>query len=73
MDEPTNHLDLDAVQALIVALNEFKGGVVAVSHDMHLLSCVVDDIYHVDPVQRSVTHYAGDVESYRRDLLKKKI
>jgi ATP-binding cassette, subfamily F, member 3 len=33
MDEPTNHLDIDAVNALIFAISEFKGGVLIVSHD----------------------------------------
>ena len=33
MDEPTNHLDLDAVNALIVALNNYTGGVLIVSHE----------------------------------------
>lgn len=33
MDEPTNHLDIDAVNALIVALNNFSGGIMIVSHD----------------------------------------
>ncbi|XP_053992596.1 uncharacterized protein LOC128883835 isoform X2 [Hylaeus volcanicus] len=73
LDEPTNHLDLNAVEALIVALNDYKGGIVIVSHDMHLLSCVVDDIYHVSSEKHTVTRYNGTIESYRRDLLKKNI
>eukprot|EP01053_Blabericola_migrator_P002550 Blabericola_migrator_1__2549@NODE_171_length_12111_cov_153_412405_g148_i0_p2_GENE_NODE_171_length_12111_cov_153_412405_g148_i0NODE_171_length_12111_cov_153_412405_g148_i0_p2_ORF_typecomplete_len730_score204_49ABC_tran/PF00005_27/2_1e23ABC_tran/PF00005_27/2_1e03ABC_tran/PF00005_27/1_7e21AAA_21/PF13304_6/1_2e08AAA_21/PF13304_6/4e11ABC_tran_Xtn/PF12848_7/62ABC_tran_Xtn/PF12848_7/4_5e22ABC_tran_Xtn/PF12848_7/5_8e02AAA_15/PF13175_6/0_0004AAA_15/PF13175_6/0_075AAA_15/PF13175_6/0_65SMC_N/PF02463_19/25S len=71
LDEPTNHLDLDAVQALIAALNEFEGGVVLVSHDAHLLSCVVEDIFHVDPQKRTLSKFKGDFEEYQRQLLKK--
>ena len=40
LDEPTNHLDIDAVNALIVALNNYNGGVIIVSHDQHLISTV---------------------------------
>jgi ATP-binding cassette subfamily F protein 3 len=42
LDEPTNHLDIDAVNALIIALNNFQGGVIIVSHDQHLISTVCD-------------------------------
>ncbi|XP_055388463.1 uncharacterized protein LOC129617043 [Condylostylus longicornis] len=73
LDEPTNHLDLDAVSALIAALNEFEGGVVVVSHDTHLISCVADEIYHVDPAQHTVTQYKDTIEQYRKDLLKRKL
>eukprot|EP01054_Gregarina_sp_Poly1_P002321 Gregarina_sp_Poly_1__2320@NODE_161_length_12274_cov_73_089211_g143_i0_p2_GENE_NODE_161_length_12274_cov_73_089211_g143_i0NODE_161_length_12274_cov_73_089211_g143_i0_p2_ORF_typecomplete_len744_score139_89ABC_tran/PF00005_27/8e22ABC_tran/PF00005_27/1_4e03ABC_tran/PF00005_27/1_1e21AAA_21/PF13304_6/1_7e10AAA_21/PF13304_6/2_1e11ABC_tran_Xtn/PF12848_7/60ABC_tran_Xtn/PF12848_7/7_7e22AAA_15/PF13175_6/3_1e06AAA_15/PF13175_6/2_1e03AAA_15/PF13175_6/0_0054SMC_N/PF02463_19/4SMC_N/PF02463_19/0_42SMC_N/PF02463 len=71
LDEPTNHLDLDAVQALIAALNQFEGGVVIVSHDAHLLACVVEDIYHVDPTQHMLIKFKGEFEEYRNQLLKK--
>eukprot|EP01055_Gregarina_sp_Pseudo9_P000628 Gregarina_sp_Pseudo_9__627@NODE_13_length_6388_cov_18_254528_g11_i0_p1_GENE_NODE_13_length_6388_cov_18_254528_g11_i0NODE_13_length_6388_cov_18_254528_g11_i0_p1_ORF_typecomplete_len745_score151_51ABC_tran/PF00005_27/5_6e21ABC_tran/PF00005_27/1_6e03ABC_tran/PF00005_27/2_8e21AAA_21/PF13304_6/1_4e09AAA_21/PF13304_6/4_7e11ABC_tran_Xtn/PF12848_7/33ABC_tran_Xtn/PF12848_7/2_5e20ABC_tran_Xtn/PF12848_7/5_1e02AAA_15/PF13175_6/1_6e06AAA_15/PF13175_6/0_17AAA_15/PF13175_6/0_84SMC_N/PF02463_19/15SMC_N/PF02463_ len=71
LDEPTNHLDLDAVQSLIAALNQFEGGVVLVSHDAHLLSCVVEEIYHVDPVSHTITKFKGDFDEYRSQLLRK--
>lgn len=73
MDEPTNHLDLDAVSALIAALNEFEGGVVIVSHDTHMISCVADHLYHVDPIQHRVIQYKGNIDQYRKDLLEKKM
>ena len=42
LDEPTNHLDFDAINALIVALNNFEGGLVVVSHDEYFLSALCD-------------------------------
>lgn len=60
------------MQALIAALVDFPGGVVVVSHDTHLLSCVVDEIYHVDPSDMTVWQYKGSIDAYRKDLLKKK-
>jgi ATP-binding cassette subfamily F protein 3 len=42
LDEPSNHLDIDAVNALIVALNNYNGGVIIVSHDQHLISTVCE-------------------------------
>lgn len=72
LDEPTNHLDLDAVQALIAALNQFEGGVVLVSHDTHLLSCVVEDVYHVEPSTHTMHRLNIEFEEYRQLLLQKK-
>ncbi len=43
LDEPTNHLDLETVDALIMAINQFEGGVMAISHDQHLLSSCIDE------------------------------
>jgi len=72
LDEPTNHLDLDAVQALVAALNSFPGGLVIVSHDAHLLSCVVEEVWHVDPVTRSCTKFKGEFDEYVKNILAKK-
>ncbi|ESS29714.1 ATP-binding cassette sub-family F member 1 [Toxoplasma gondii GAB2-2007-GAL-DOM2] len=71
LDEPTNHLDLDAVQALIAALNNFKGGVLLVSHDSHLLSCVVEEIFYMDEQAHKLQKYHGDFLKYRKELLKR--
>ncbi|PFH36268.1 ATP-binding cassette sub-family F member 1 [Besnoitia besnoiti] len=71
LDEPTNHLDLDAVQALIAALNNFKGGVLLVSHDSHLLSCVVEEIFYMDEQAHKLQKFHGDFLKYRKDLLKR--
>mmetsp|Transcript_44859 Transcript_44859/g.53930 ORF Transcript_44859/g.53930 Transcript_44859/m.53930 type:complete len:617 (+) Transcript_44859:425-2275(+) len=48
LDEPTNHLDLETTQALIDAIRTFKGGVVVVSHDEHLLTSVCKELYVVE-------------------------
>lgn len=48
LDEPTNHLDFDAINALIVALNNYEGGLVVVSHDQYFINSVVDRIYVVN-------------------------
>lgn len=42
LDEPTNHLDLDAVNALVDAIKAFKGGIMVVSHDQHLITSACD-------------------------------
>ena len=45
LDEPTNHLDIDTVDALIMALTTYKGGVLMISHDEHLIKSVAEDIF----------------------------
>ena len=47
MDEPTNHLDLEMVHALTIALQEFEGAIIIVSHDRHLLMNTVDEFYSI--------------------------
>ena len=66
LDEPTNHLDLEMRQALTMALQNFKGAIVVVSHDRHLLRNTVDDFWLVN--EGRVTEYDGDLEDYERWL-----
>jgi ATP-binding cassette subfamily F protein 3 len=63
LDEPTNHLDLEMRHALTVALQDFAGAMVIVSHDRFLLRSVTDRWLMV--ADRSVQDYDGDLEEYR--------
>jgi len=62
LDEPTNHLDLDARAALTIALQEFEGAVVLVSHDRHLLRATAEELLIV--AEGRVTPFDGDLEDY---------
>ena len=66
LDEPTNHLDIDMRLALAMALQEFEGALVVVSHDRHLLRTVCDELWLV--AQGKVETFEGDLEDYGRWL-----
>ncbi|MGE0386559.1 MAG: ABC-F family ATP-binding cassette domain-containing protein [Gammaproteobacteria bacterium] len=68
LDEPTNHLDMDMRQALAVALQDFGGAVIVVSHDRHLLRTVSDALWLVSGGR--VGPFDGDLDDYRRWLLR---
>lgn len=67
LDEPTNHLDFDAINALIIALNNYEGGLVIVSHDQYFLSALCDRLYVV--ADGVVGQFDGDIEDYRKHIL----
>ncbi len=67
LDEPTNHLDLATREALGVALNEFEGTVMLVSHDRALLRAVCDEFWLVS--RGGIGPFDGDLEDYQRYLL----
>jgi ATP-binding cassette, subfamily F, member 3 len=67
LDEPTNHLDLSTREALSMALNEFEGTVMLVSHDRALLRAVCDEFWLVG--RGAVSPFDGDLEDYQRYLL----
>ncbi len=66
LDEPTNHLDLATREALAVALNEFEGTLMLVSHDRALLRSVCDEFWLVG--RGGLTDFDGDLDDYQRYL-----
>ncbi len=70
LDEPTNHLDLDMCHALSVALQDFQGAMVVVSHDRHLLRSVTDTLLLV--ANEKVVPFDGDLDDYRAWLTEQK-
>lgn len=69
LDEPTNHLDLEMRHALSMALQDYQGALVVVSHDRHLLRSVTDQLLLVSDGQ--VTAFTGDLDDYRKWLVEK--
>ena len=66
MDEPTNHLDLDAINALIVALGSFDGGLLIVSHDQNFVEQVCTQIYMIE--NKHLKQFRGNFNDYRKYL-----
>jgi ATP-binding cassette subfamily F protein 3 len=62
LDEPTNHLDLDMRAALEMALQEYEGTLIVVSHDRHLLETTIDDFYVLK--DKRLHHFEGDLSAY---------
>ncbi len=67
LDEPTNHLDLEMRLALTMALQEFSGAVVVVSHDRHLLKSTTDEFLLV--ADGKMEAFDGDLDDYARWLV----
>ena len=64
LDEPTNHLDLDMRDALTLALEEYTGGVVLVSHDRSLVRAIADELWLVADGEAKL--FDGDLEDYKK-------
>jgi len=67
LDEPTNHLDMDMRHALCMALQDFEGAMILVSHDRHLLRTVCDDLILV--ASGAAELFSGDLDDYARWML----
>jgi ATP-binding cassette subfamily F protein 3 len=62
MDEPTTHLDMASIDALINALRQYTGTLVFISHDVHFIRHVAEQVLHVNAGQ--LTAYAGNFDYY---------
>ncbi len=69
LDEPTNHLDLDMREALSIALSGYKGALMLVSHDRHLLEVIADKLWLID--EGHVSEFDGDLNDYQQYLNEK--
>jgi len=67
LDEPTNHLDLEMRHALTLALQEFSGAVLLVSHDRHLLKSTCDEFWLV--AHQRIEVFSGSLDDYARWLV----
>lgn len=72
LDEPSNHLDVDSVDALIQGLQLFKGGVLLISHDEHLITDAVDELW-VASGSGDITPWKGTFKEYKMSLRKGKL
>ncbi len=66
LDEPTNHLDLEMRHALTIALQQYQGAVLLVSHDRHLLRNTVDELLLVN--SGKADRYPGSLQDYQQQL-----
>ena len=67
LDEPTNHLDIESREALIMALNDYKGSLILVSHDAFLVERLVDRLLIIK--DGNVSEFSGDIHDYRKLIL----
>jgi ATP-binding cassette subfamily F protein 3 len=66
LDEPTNHLDLNMREAIIMALADYKGALIVVSHDRHLLKTTTNEFYLVS--EGKLGPFDGDLDDYHNYL-----
>lgn len=71
LDEPTNHLDIEMRHALSVALQDYQGAIIIISHDRHMLRSVTDQLYLV--ANGRVSAFDGDLDDYRLWLNEQKL
>ena len=67
LDEPTNHLDVGAREALVHGINAFKGAVILISHDRHLIDATTERLWLVH--DGKVEPFEDDLEAYRKLIL----
>ena len=66
LDEPSNHLDIEAMDALALALNNFQGGVIMVSHDVTMIKAVCKTLWVCE--NGTVYKFPGDIQAYKKKI-----
>ncbi|KAG6897375.1 hypothetical protein C0992_002144 [Termitomyces sp. T32_za158] len=66
LDEPTNHLDIEGLDALMLALQKWNGGVIIISHDERFITTVAKELWVCG--DQTVTKFKGDVQAYKVNL-----
>mgnify|MGYP001821976061 CR=1 FL=1 len=66
LDEPTNHLDMESIEALNLALENYPGTLIFVSHDREFVSTLATRIIELSPT--GITNYSGTYDEYLRDM-----
>lgn len=66
LDEPTNHLDIEGREALIDAINEYTGSVILITHDLHLIELIADDLWLIK--DGFCKPFDGTLEEYKTSL-----
>lgn len=66
-DEPTNNLDIESIDALAEAINEYKGGVIIVTHDERLIRETDCTLYVIE--EQTINEIEGDFDDYRNEVL----
>mmetsp|Transcript_16919 Transcript_16919/g.25039 ORF Transcript_16919/g.25039 Transcript_16919/m.25039 type:complete len:778 (-) Transcript_16919:30-2363(-) len=69
MDEPTNHLDMESIDALVEAIQDFKGGLIVVSHDQYFISNTCSELWVVG--EGVASRFRGDFNEYKKHTLEK--
>lgn len=63
LDEPTNHLDIESIEGLIQGINEYKGGIVMITHDVYVISQIENmELYEVS--NNKINKFRGEIEEY---------
>lgn len=69
MDEPTNHLDMESIESLNLALENYAGTLVFVSHDREFVSSLATRVIELS--KDGITNFSGTYEEYLRDEVNK--
>jgi ATP-binding cassette subfamily F protein 1 len=63
LDEPTNHLDIESIEGLIQGINDYKGGIVMITHDIYVISQIENmELYEVS--NHKINKFRGEIEEY---------